>query len=264
MAAGQVEVVRGDFVDPAVAASAVAGVRTVVHCAATAGPELEPVRRVNVDGTRALVEASLANGVDRYIQISTLSVYDRAGRSAIDEETPLKTSGDPYGWTKAEGDGVVLEAMRRGLRATILRPGAILGDAPTSTWGVRMPQMMIEGKVKLKKDGGDTIPFIHVEDLVDAVMLALDSERAVGRVYDVADEHRTWREYTDEIRRWLELPELDRIPESEVPPGTYWVGKVSTQRIRRELGFAPARSYQDGMAEAERAWRERRATTRRD
>jgi nucleoside-diphosphate-sugar epimerase len=261
---GRVEVLRGDFVDPDTARRAVDGVLDVVHCAATAGPELEPVRRVNVDGTRALVEAALEQRVHRFVQISTISVYDRAGRSAIDEDSPLKTSGDPYGWTKAEGDRAVLDAMERGLDGVILRPGAILGDAPTSTWATRIPQMVLEGKVKLRKNGTDTIPFIHVEDLVDAVMLALHSDRAVGRVYDVADEHHTWREYTDEIRRWFDLPELEQVPEAEVTPATYWVGTVSTQRIRRELGFAPARSYRDGMAEAEQAWKERRATTRRD
>jgi nucleoside-diphosphate-sugar epimerase len=242
----------------------VAGAIEVIHCAATAGPEVEPVRRVNVDGTRALVDAALERGVTRFIQISTISVYDREGRSAIDEDSPLKTSGDPYGWTKAEADRVVLGAMKRGLRATILRPGAILGSGPTSTWGTRMPQMVLDGKVKLRRDGGDTIPFVHVEDLVDAVMLALHSDRAIGQVYNVADESHTWREYTDEIRRWFDLPELERIPDAEIQPGAYWVGTASTERIRRELGFAPTRSYRDGMAEAERAWREQRATTRQD
>lgn len=260
----RIEVLRGDFVDPDTAKRAVEGVRDVIHCAATAGPDLEPVRRVNVDGTQALVDAALEQRVHRFIQISTISVYDRAGRPAIDEDSPLKTSGDPYGWTKAEGDRVVLDAMKRGLDAVILRPGAILGAGETSTWATRVPQMVLEGKVKLRKNGTDTIMFIHVEDLVDAVMLALHSDRAVGRVYDVADEHHTWREYTDEIRRWFDLPELEQVPDEEIPPGTYWVGTVSTQRIRRELGFAPARSYRDGMAEAEHAWREPRATTRRD
>jgi len=260
----RIDIVRGDFVDPDTARQAVAGAIEVIHCAATAGPEVEPVRRVNVDGTRALVDAALERGVTRFIQISTISVYDREGRSAIDEESPLKTSGDPYGWTKAEADRVVLDAMKRGLRATILRPGAILGSGPTSTWGTRVPQMVLDGKVKLRRDGGDTIPFVHVEDLVDAVMLALHSDRATGHVYNVADESHTWREYTDEVRRWFDLPELERVPDAEIQPGAYWVGTVSTERIRRELGFAPTRSYRDGMAEAEHAWRERRATTRQD
>ena len=42
--------------------------------------------------------------------------------------------------TKAEADRVVLEAMLRGLPPVILRPGAVLGLHPTSTWAVRMPE----------------------------------------------------------------------------------------------------------------------------
>src|SRR5262245_47611335 len=95
----RIEIVRGDFVDPETARRAVEGAQAVIHCAATAGPELEPVRRVNVDGTRALADAALEQRVQRFVQISTISVYDREGRPAIDEDSPLKTSGDPYGFT---------------------------------------------------------------------------------------------------------------------------------------------------------------------
>src|ERR1700752_4124770 len=67
--------IEGDFVEAAVARQAAAGADLVVHCAATAGPDLAPVRRVNADGTRSIAHAALAAGVSRYIQISTGSVY---------------------------------------------------------------------------------------------------------------------------------------------------------------------------------------------
>jgi len=247
--------IQGDFVDPAVSATAAAGCDLVIHCAGTAGPELDPVRRVNVDGTRAMVDAALGAGATRFIHISTVSVYRIDDRPVVDEGTPLKTSGDPYGVTKAEGDRLVLAAAKRGLRATILRPGAILGVHPSSTWAVKVPERIRERQIKLRIDGGDSIPWVHVEDLADAVLLAIAREEAIGRVYNLVDGHTTWREYTDRVRGWFGTAPLDVIPRREVPAGGYWSGRVEAYRIRSELGYAPRRTFDEGMAEAGRFWR---------
>lgn len=242
---------------PETARAAAQGVGAVVHCAATAGPDLEAVRRVNTEGTRAIVEAALAAGVSRYVQISTISVYARGPLEVLDEEAPLKTEGDPYGVTKAEADRVVLEAMLRGLPAVILRPGAVLGLHPTSTWAVRMPERIRAGEVKLRGDGREPIPWVHVEDLCDAVLLALEDERAVGRVYNVADGDMTWRQYTDEVRGWVGAPPLVETPVAEF--GAYWMGRIDASRIRLELGYRPRRTFEEGMGEAAEHWARERA-----
>jgi nucleoside-diphosphate-sugar epimerase len=253
-----VEEIEGDFVDPTLARRTAEGCGLVIHSAATAGPDLEPVRRVNVDGTRAMLDAARAAGALRTVHISTVSVYDVADRAVINEDSQLKTEGEPYGVTKAEGDRLVLEAAAGGLPVTIFRPGAILGYHATSTWAVRVPESIRDGQMKLRADGGDTIPFVHVEDLVDAVLLALRSERAVGRVYNMTDFHKTWREYSDRVRAWFGAPPLPVIPMEEVPPGKYWTGRFDGSRVREELGYSPRRSWEEGMEEAARAWRERR------
>jgi nucleoside-diphosphate-sugar epimerase len=229
----------------------------VVHCAATAGPDLEPVRRVNVDGTQSVIDAARAAGARRCVHISTVSVYRTDGRAVVDEDAPLKSAGEPYGVTKAEGDQRILEAAAGGLAATILRPGAILGYHATSTWAVRVPERIRDGQVKLRADGGDTIPFVHVEDLVDAVLLGLVSDRAVGRVYNLTDFHKTWRVYTEAVRGWFGSPPLEVIPMEEVPAGAYWTGRFDGARVRSELGYAPRRSWEEGMEEAARHWRGR-------
>jgi len=250
-----VEEIVGDFVLPEISGPAAKDADYVIHAAATAGPDLEPVRRVNVDGTRAMVEAALGAKVKRYVHISTVSVYAAAGLDRVDESSPLKESGEPYGVTKAEADRIVLAAIARGLPATILRPGAVLGAHPTSTWAVRVPERVRNREVKLKDDGGDTVPWVHVEDLVDAVLLAMENERAKGRVYTLADGHFTWREYTDRVRGWFGTPALDSIPKADLPPGAYSTARFDGGRIRRELGYAPRRSYDEGMAEAEATWK---------
>src|SRR5262249_54520380 len=139
--------------------------------------------------------------------------------------------------------------------AVILRPGAILGVHPTSTWGVKVPARIRDRVMKLRGDGREPMPWTHVENLVDAVLLALEDDRSVGRVYNVADETHGWREVTDEIRGWFGVAPLDAVPESEVvAQGGYSVTRFDASRLRSELGYEPRRSYRDGMNEAAEHW----------
>jgi len=247
-----IEEIEGDFARPEVAGPAAKGADAVVHCAATSGPDLEPVRQVNVEGTRAMIGASLAAGVRRYVHISTISVYARVPEERLDEASPLKEEGEPYGWTKADADRIVFEGMRRGLPATILRPGAILGVHRTSTWGVKMPARIRDQQIKLRGDGREILPWVHVENLVDAVLLSLENDQGVGRAYNVADKDVSWRDYTDEVRGWFGTLPLESIPLSEF--GDYWMGRFEASRIRSELAYEPRRSYAEGMAEAAEYW----------
>ncbi len=256
LAGAGIEEIEGDFAGRDVAHRAAAGADLVVHCAATSGPDLEPVRRVNAEGTRAMIEAALAAGCRRYVHISTCSVYRTDGLALVNEEAPLKETGDPYGVTKAEADKIVLDGAARGLPAVILRPGAILGVHPTSTWAIKMPARVRDRQIKLTIDGRNTVPYVHVEDLVDAVLLALGSERAAGRVYNAVDGHMTWKDYTDEIRGWFGTPPLEVVPKDQVPDGGNWTGNFDATRIRAELNYAPRRTYAEGMAEAGRHWRQ--------
>ena len=262
LAGAGIEEIEGDFAGRDVAHRAAAGADLVVHCAATSGPDLEPVRRVNAEGTRAMVEAALAAGCRRYVHISTCSVYRTGGLTLVDEDAPLKEAGDPYGVTKAEADRIVLDAAAGGLQAVILRPGAILGVHATSTWAIKMPVRVRDRQIKLTIDGRNTVPYVHVEDLVDAVLLALGSERAIGRVYNAVDGHMTWKNYTDEIRGWFGTPPLEVVPKDQVPDGGYWTGNFDATRIRAELNYAPRRTYAEGMAEAGRHWRQELETPR--
>jgi 2-alkyl-3-oxoalkanoate reductase len=253
-----VEQVVGDFVEPPVSRAAGNGMRTVIHCAATGGPDREAAERVNVAGTRSMLDAAIQNRCDRYIQISTCSVYQTAGLLIVDEEAPLQgTDAEPYGATKADADRAVLKARDGGLHTTIFRPGAILGVHPTSTWAVQVPD-------RIRTEAGFTRPrtrsmaWVHVEDLVDGVMLALSSD-AAGRVYNMVDEHTTWGDYADRVRSWLGLE-----PQPEVDPATPsagWTGRFEARRVRDELGYAPQRTYEQGMNEAEQYWRARLVTT---
>jgi nucleoside-diphosphate-sugar epimerase len=251
-----IEEVAGSFTDASDVIRAIAGADRVVHCAATLGQDLEDARAVNVRGTRTVMEAALTAGCRRVVHISTTAVYDyESAGDTIDESSALATKGHPYAVSKAEGDEVVLEFIRRGLPAVILRPPAILGVHPTSTWGIKVPARIRDGQLPLVGDGGNTFSYVHVENLVDAVMLGLDHPEAPGQVFNVVDGGTTWRAFTEEIRAWFGAPPPESTPRDEAGPGAYWTGTIDAAKIRATLGYAPAFDYAAGMTEARETWK---------
>ncbi len=254
---------EGDFIDPATARRACEGMAFVVHSAATIGSDLAEARRVNAGGTAALAAAAREAGCRQFVHVSTISVYDwERGGSVVDETAPLKTiekayahtpaASPHYGLTKAEAERALQVEMERGLAATILRLGAVMGVHPTSSWAVLVPAKIREGQVSLA--GGSALPWTHVENVGLAMELALTRPVAIGRAYNVVDGHIPWRRYVEDVRSWFpDAPPVPGADEPEKPEGSF-VGQCSNDRIRAELGYSPLRTYEDGMAEAAAWW----------
>ena len=259
--------VEGDFVEPDVAARACEGMALVVHAAGTVGQDFAQARRVNITGTAVIAAAARAAGCRRLIHVSTIGVYAPANNLMdVDESCPLvsmpATGGDlppmvRYGMTKAGAELVLRAEMARGLAAVILRPGAILGVHPTSTWGVLMPRNVRAGKIPLRGDGSDLLPWTQIDNVVEAVRLALTHGGAPGRAYNVVDGFVTWAAYISQIRAWFPdaLPARVILPE-QLQPDDLWYGNYVNDRIRTELGYQPLRTYADGMAEVAAYWKQ--------
>jgi nucleoside-diphosphate-sugar epimerase len=99
--------------------------------------------------------------------------------------------------------------------------------------------------------------YVHVDNLVQAIITAAVSDRAIGQAYNIVDGATTEREYTNRFRRWLGL---DPLPgrDDAVP----WRGGLSGAKAERELGYAPRVSYEEAMAETERYLVQRGMVTR--
>lgn len=257
--------IEGDFGDPAMAACACTGQAFVIHAAATVGKDLADALAVNAGGTGALAAAARAAGCRQFVHISTLSVYDfQAEREVFDEDAPLRELGRTYahspaasphyGVAKAEAERALQKEMQRGLPATIFRLGAVLGVHPTSVWVTKVPAKVRLGQVPMRGDGSDLMPMTHVENVVRAVSLALGNTAALGRAYNLVDEEVKWRDFIGEMRSWFpdSLP-APVIPSEKVTRADRFIAPCPAERIRRELGYVPAKNYAQGMAEA-RAW----------
>jgi nucleoside-diphosphate-sugar epimerase len=179
--------------DSTAVAAACAGVETVFHVAAKVGVwgRYKDFYRTNVLGTRALLEGCRQHGVRNFVHTSTPSVvYNGEDLADADESFPLTTRcPSPYPLTKAIAEREVCSANSKTLRTVALRPHLI--------WGVGDPHLVPRileqaraGKLRIVGKGKNRVDMVHVENVVDAQLLAeraLDAS-AGGRAYFITND----------------------------------------------------------------------------
>jgi 2-alkyl-3-oxoalkanoate reductase len=240
----------GDLTDVDGLTELITGTDALVHAAASVDDDLAVARRVNRDGTAAIVDAALAGGRPRLIHVSTSSVYDReaAGDAEIAETHALVTSGSAYAVTKAEAEAEVARGVTAGLSTLVLRPPAVLGAGPTSTWGTRVPRRLRDGALPAR-DPKATFAWVHIEDLVDAALLGIDTP--VTATTNVVGGHTTFGAYLERIARIVGV-EPPTPPEGSAPRG--WRGQLATGRLPEVLGISPRRRFDEALDEIGAAW----------
>jgi nucleoside-diphosphate-sugar epimerase len=182
-------VVLGSVTDRERMAAVTGGMELVFHLAAAQHEMNVPdelFRAVNVEGTRNLLEASVAAGVKRFVHGSTIGVYDRDVEAIVDETTPLKPD-NIYGVTKAAGEAVVREYFDR-LPCTIIRISETYG--PGDRRLLKLFKAVAKGMFFMIGDGENVHQLIYVDDLVKGFLVAAGHERAIGETFVLAGEER--------------------------------------------------------------------------
>ena len=201
-----VEVVVGDLTRASTLARAADGCRYVLHGGALVSDwaTTQEVTRVNVEGTRNLLEASVGASVSRFVHISTTDVYGYPGGTAIDETYPATRFRNWYAQTKLAAEREVRRAeTAHKLDAVLLRPSTVYG--PRSIEVVGEIARAIRGGNMFLVDGGRAIAGLcFIDNLIDAVLLALRHEAAPGHAFNATDGLEiTWREFTDDLAEGL-------------------------------------------------------------
>ncbi|MGH2884580.1 MAG: NAD-dependent epimerase/dehydratase family protein [Solirubrobacteraceae bacterium] len=185
-----VSIYRGDVRHPETLRAAVAGARAVVHLAAMMDVwrPLREYQAVNVVGTQNVCRAALVAGVRRVVHMSSSSVYGVGLGRIADEAFPLAPFPDPYPVTKAAADMAVqrLVAEER-LPAVIVRPDQIFGPGDHLHFG-RIADRLRAGRSIIVGGGDNALPFVYITDVVQALLLALEHEGAVGNAYNITAE----------------------------------------------------------------------------
>lgn len=265
-------VVAGDTLDPRTWASALDGVQAVIHTAAIVSnaATLDEAWKVNVLGTRRVLDASIAAGVSRFVHVSSVMAYGFDFPDHVDETYPARLSGHSYPDTRVNSEAVVMTAHGAGeIDCTVIRPGDVYG--PGSVW-VREPLKMIKSRQMVLPDGGQGIfTPIYIDNLVDGILLTLSAAAAVGQVFTLTDGYGiTCAEYFGRLAELAggsvkTMPGTIAVPlvsalgaiqrrlgkRSELSAASMLMlsrtGTYSIDKARTVLGYEPLVGFDDGM-----------------
>lgn len=131
--------------------------------------------RINIDGTRNMVEAALARGARRFLHTSSISAWGLQ-RGRLEERLPQlgKYSRVNYNRSKHLAEEAVRAGIARGLDAVILNPGAILGPYDTRNYA-RLVTLVATGRLPGVPPGA--LPFCHVREVAKAHVAAFEHGR---------------------------------------------------------------------------------------
>lgn len=201
-----VDPVACDLLEPDQIRRALEGIDAVIHCAVGG-------REATVTGTQNLLDAALAAGVRRVVHVSTIDVYGRA-TGEVDESTPFEVTGRAYGDSKIEAEERCLAAVEKGLDVVIIRPTIVYGPF-SDTWTVAFAgRLWSRGWLLPSEACQGTCNLVHVDDLVRAMLLAVDADVRPGSAYNInGPDSVTWQAYVEGLNAALGLPPLESPPE---------------------------------------------------
>jgi dihydroflavonol-4-reductase len=233
-----VEVVRGDVLDPASLGAAFDGADEVYHLAAVisiAGDPTGAVQRVNVDGAETAARAAREAGVRRFVHCSSIHAFDlHRDAEVIDESSPRVPDGSPrhgaYDRSKADGERRVRAVIGEGLNGVIVHPTSVIGpgDHEPSRMGRFFLRLRDGGLPSLVHGGFD---FVDVRD-VAAGMIGAARRGRRGSSYLLGGRHVTIAELAGVAAEvGGAAPPRTVLPRWVARPGLPFIGAIA--RIRR-------------------------------
>jgi nucleoside-diphosphate-sugar epimerase len=255
------EEVRGDLRDRDLLRRILPGCRSVIHLACISNDpsfELDPAlgRSINYDAFEPLVRISRDAGVERFIYASSSSVYGVKAEAEVTEDLSLEPLTD-YSRYKALCEEVLLGLRRPGFKAMVLRPATVCGWSPRLRLDLAVNIMtahaLCDGVIKVF-GGAQCRPNLHIQDMTDLYRAALewDGEAIDGRTYNAGCQNHSVADIAGIVRDTLG----GGIRIETTPTDDLRSYRISSERIRRELGFAPRHSVQEAVGDLARAFQD--------
>jgi nucleoside-diphosphate-sugar epimerase len=273
------EPVKGDLDDIGAMAAGAQGCEYAFHAAAALGDwgRREDFVRGNVTGTENVLRACREAGVRRFVHVGTEAAL-LVGQPLVnaDEHTPLRPDSKAhYSATKARAEQVVLDANREEFETVVLRPRLVWGPGDT-TIVPALREAVDKGRFSWIGGGRHRTSTTHVDNVVEGLVLAATRGKA-GNAYFVTDgEPVVFRDFVTALLGTAGVAMPDRnvpvavakplagaaeglwgaLRRKSAPPLTrlaVWLSAlectIDTSKARSELGYAPVKTIEEGMAE---------------
>lgn len=259
------DLVEGDL--DTISAAALADRDVVVHGAAVyevgvGAARAKEMRHTNVDGTSRLLALTRQAAVPRTVYVSTIAAFGNT-RGAIVAEgfVPIAPPTSVYEDTKRRAHEIALAAVHEGQPIVIVQPGQVYGPGDHSTIGASFGALA-RGRLRYRALAGVGLNFVHVDDVADGIVRAIDRGRPGesyvlgGEIARLDDAYRTLARMTGRVLPRLVIPNallrvVARLPSpmSEVIRSadgvTFW---ASDAKARSELGTTP-RDLEAGLGQ---------------
>jgi len=254
------EQIKGDIRHRALLERVIPGCEAVIHLACVSNDpsfELDPQlgKSINYDAFVSLVEVTKRCQVKRFVYASTSSVYGIKEEENVTEDLPLQPLTD-YSKYKALGEEALLREREPGFVTLILRSATVCGYSPRLRLDLTV-NILTNHAVNNKKitvfGGQQMRPNIHIEDVTDLYVKALEwpDEAIDGKVFNAGYENQKVIEIAEMVRSVVgEDVEIITAPTDD--NRSY---RISSEKIKRELGFAPKHTIKDAVQDLVVAFR---------
>lgn len=204
----QITYYKGDVTRPQTLESLFSGLEcnevTVIHAAgliSIADKVTGPLYKVNVEGTRNIIDQCRRRHVKRLVYVSSVHAIPEKDGEVITETanfSPDRVTG-AYAATKAEATRLVLAAAKEGLDAVVVHPSGILGPYDNGrNHIVQLVSLYLDGRLPAGVTGG--YDFVDVRDVAEGCLLAAEKGRA-GECYILSNRYVSVKELLEDVRK---------------------------------------------------------------
>jgi nucleoside-diphosphate-sugar epimerase len=252
--------IKGDIRNQKLLKEIMPGCDAVIHLACISNDpsfELNPElgRSINLDAFRPLVEISKEAGVNRFIYASSSSVYGIKEESNVHEGMALEPLTD-YSRFKADCEKILAEYESGEFTTVTIRPATVCGYSPRLrldlTVNILTNHAVNNGLITVF-GGEQRRPNIHIEDITDLYvqLLSKPEKEIAGKIWNAGYQNQKVIEIAEIVRDVVDKNGVEIITSPSDDNRSY---HISSEKIRRELGFRPLRSIKDAISDLKKAF----------
>jgi nucleoside-diphosphate-sugar epimerase len=249
----RLEQIKGDLRDQALLKKSLAGCDAVIHLACVSNDpsfELNPElgKSINYDAFTPLVEIARDSGVRRFIYASTSSVYGIKEEENVSEDLPLEPLTD-YSKYKALCEEILQRYQSPDFTTVTIRSATVCGNSPRLrldlTVNILTNHAINRGTITVF-GGEQKRPNIHIEDITDLYveLLTRPAQQIAGKIWNCGYENHRVSEIAEMVRKVVG-PERVKVVTS--PTDDHRSYHISSEKIRRELGYVAKRTLEGAI-----------------